>query len=172
MPFDNGPILRVRRIGPGNMPMLSREHTEYAPHAVDILVRNKNGTAIDGYGAAGGCAWCEFDWADWLSGRIPDTQLAAANSYAIGCVAPDQAEAIADGAEYWLRVAGFHPYAAMDGTSAVSVNSYVGIVGTAGVAIVQTNEGLSMAQSLDAYSTAAPAPKRVWILNRGGIATL
>lgn len=171
MPSILLPSLRVRRWGTDGQVLGARASLAelQVASAVDLLCVNAHGSAIEGGSGSGGCDWVDFDWADYLNGKLPRLRKAVANTYALGCVAPDQAASVADGAQVWVRFAGLHPNAKMDGTSAISVGSFVGIVGTDGVCAVQTNEGLAVAQSLDAWSTASTAGKRAWLLNRYGI---
>lgn len=92
--------------------------------------------------------------------------------FAAGFVDADESD-IPDQAECWIQVAGLHPAAKVNGSIALTPGDWLSTGPTAGVAVKAALPENALAIYVDdAYSTAATATKKVFLVNRLGLQTI
>lgn len=161
----------VRRWGPG-FTLLPHEAQNVLPVAIDLKCRNAHGSALSGNESpAVGCDAVQLAFGSIVDNQIPPVAKTGTvgDTHFVGVVAPGQGS-IANGAELWVRVWGFHPAAKLDGNVDVAVgdllsfhNASLGVLEKMASAEIEN----CWARALEAYTTNAIAPKKVALFDYG-----
>ena len=164
--LSQGPLLTVRRAG---LQVTRHANGQLPATDVDVMCVNRSGGTLAG--AVAGSDAVTIKWDEFVAGDfLPIKALELTTEGLFGVVHWD-AGTVADDGRCWVRVRGVHPYAKVEGSTAVAAGDPLGWLSgqAAGEVRKVATFGSAGAMALAAQAAASVVATSVYLLNRFGI---